>query len=88
MKQQLTRLRNKSVGLINGQGNNRGGIAAIHELYKKENIFNFTQHSMYQLGIVCQPGDNSLAAVPTTENLFLNAYRQQVWGNPIFFAAG
>ena len=47
MKRQLTRLRNKSVGLINGQGNNWGVIAAVLELYKKENIFNFTQHSMY-----------------------------------------
>ena len=87
MKQQLTCLRNKSVGLINGQGNNWGGIAAVLESYKKENIFNFTQHSMYLLGIDCRPEDNSLVAVLTTENLLLNAYRQQFWGNPIFFAA-
>ena len=67
--------------------NNWGGIAAVLELYKKENIFNFTQHSMYLLGIDCRPEDDSLAAVLTTENLLLNAYRQQFWGNPIFFAA-
>ena len=83
MKRQLTRLRNKSVGLINGQGNNWGGIAAVLESYKKENIFNFTQHSMYLLGIDCRPEDDSLVAVLTTENLLLNAYRQQFWGNPI-----
>ena len=41
MKRQLTRLRNKSVGLINGQGNNWGGIAAVLESYKKQNIFKF-----------------------------------------------
>ena len=87
MKQQLTRLRNKSVGLINGQGNNWGGIAAVLESYKKENIFNFTQHLMYPLGIDCRPDDGSLVAVLTSENLLLNAYRLQFWGNPIFFAA-
>ena len=54
MKHQLTRLRNKSVGQINGQGNNWGGIAAVLESYKKENIFNFTQHSMYLIGINCK----------------------------------
>ena len=31
MKRQLTCLRNKSVGLINGQGNNWGGITAVLE---------------------------------------------------------
>ena len=53
MKRQLTRLRNKSVGLINGQGNNWGGIAAVLESYKKENILNFTVNSMYLHGIDC-----------------------------------
>ena len=71
-----------------GQGYNWGrGIAAILESYKKENIFNFTQHSMYLLGIDCRPDDDSFVAVLTSENLLLNAYRQQFWGNPIFFAA-
>jgi len=65
MKQQLTCLRNKSVGLINGQGNNWGGIAAVLALYKKENIFNFMQHSMYLLGIACRPEDDSLVATCT-----------------------
>ena len=60
MKRQLTRLCNKSVGLINGQGNNWGGIAAVLESYMKENILNFRQHSMYLLGIDCQTEDDSL----------------------------
>ena len=42
---------------------------------------------MYLLGIDCQPEDDSLVAVLATENLLLNAYRQQFWGNLIFFAA-
>ena len=62
-------------------------ISAVLEWYKKEKIFNFTQHSMYLLGIDYRPEDDSLVAVLTTENLLLNAHRQQFWGNPIFFAA-
>ena len=42
---------------------------------------------MYPLGIDCRPDDGSLVAVLTSENLLLNAYRLQFWGNPIFFAA-
>ena len=42
LKRQLTRLRNSSDGLINGQINFWGGIASVLEYYKKEGIVNFT----------------------------------------------
>ena len=42
---------------------------------------------MYLLGLECDPKNNSLVAVLSTENLLLNAYRQMLWGLPSFFAA-
>jgi hypothetical protein len=35
LKSQLTRLRNKSDGLVNGQANNCGGISSVLESYKR-----------------------------------------------------
>ena len=52
LKRQLTRLRNKSDGLVNGQANNWGGISSVLESYKREFIINFTELST-SLNIRC-----------------------------------
>ena len=41
---------------------------------------------MYLLGILCNPEEETLVAVLSSENLLLNAHRQQFWGLPMFFA--
>ena len=81
------RLRNKSDRLVNCQANNWDGISSVLESYKRECIVNFTEYSMFLIGIDCRPEDDSLVAVLSTENLLLNEYRQRFWGNPIFLAA-
>ena len=52
---------------------NWGGITAVLESYKKENILNFMVHSMYLLCIDSHPEDDSLVPVLSTENPLLNA---------------
>ena len=52
------------------------GIASVFDLYRREQIVDFSIHSVYLIGIVLN-----------TENMILNAYRQHFWGNPFFFAA-
>ena len=88
LKRQLTRLCNKSDGLlVNGQTNKWGGISFVLESYKMKCIVDFTEHSMFLLEIDCRPEDDSLVALLSTENLLLNAYRQRFWENPISLAA-
>ena len=72
LKRQLTRLRNKSDGLVNGQANNWGGISSAIESYKRECIVNFTDHSKFLLGIDYRPDDDALVAVLSRENFLLN----------------
>ena len=73
IKCQLTHLRNMSDGLIvNGQGNNWGGISSAIESYKRECIVNFTDHSKFLLGIDYRPDDDALVAVLSRENFLLN----------------
>jgi hypothetical protein len=85
IKRKLSRLR--SNGLSEGQPRNWGGIQVVCDSFKKENIAEFNEHSVYLLGLRCDAASETLVAVLSTENLLLNAYRQQFWGNPIFFAA-
>ena len=61
-----------------------GGITCAFDLYKRERIANFNEHSVYLIGLQCDPGANTLVAFLSTENMLINAYRQQFWGLPLF----
>ena len=63
-----------------------GGLSASFDTYRRERIPSFAEHSVYLLGILCNPEEETLVAVLSSENLLLNAHRQQFWGLPMFFA--
>jgi hypothetical protein len=51
-----------------------GGLSASFDTYRRERIASFTEHSVYLLGILCNPEEETLVAVLSSENLLLNAH--------------